>query len=106
MTKKRSRLARWLRRLVLAVIALAVVGMVVTAMLPQPVGVDLAVVEHGPLAVTVDEDGRTRIKERYIVSTPLSGRLLSATGGVAEDSGCGLIDGVTPRRRSAASGNR
>jgi len=28
------------------------------------------------LQVTVNEDGRTRIKERYVVSTPLGGRLL------------------------------
>lgn len=72
----RSRLAQWLRRLVLAAIALVVGGMVVMAMLPKPVGVDLAEVERGPLQVTVDEDGQTRIKERYVVSTPLSGRLL------------------------------
>ncbi len=55
---------------------LGVLGMLVYAMLPKPVGVDLGVVERGPLQVTVDEDGRTRIKEQYIVSTPLSGRLM------------------------------
>ena len=26
--------------------------------------------------MTVDEDGKTRIKERYVVSAPLAGRLL------------------------------
>lgn len=38
--------------------------------------VDLAPVTRGPLVVTVDEEGRTRIKESYVVSAPLSGRLL------------------------------
>lgn len=42
---------------------------------PQAVEVEVAEVGRGPLQVTVDEDGRTRIKERYVVSTPLSGRL-------------------------------
>ena len=33
-------------------------------------------VRRGPLQVTVDHEGRTRIKERYVVSAPLSGRML------------------------------
>jgi HlyD family secretion protein len=76
MAKSKSQMAKWLRRLVLLVIAGGVVGLIVVALLPKPVGVDLAAVEQGPLRVTVDEDGQTRIKERYVVSTPLSGRLL------------------------------
>ena len=56
--------------------AVLIVGAVVYALLPQPVGVDAAPVERGLLRVTVDEDGQTRIKERYVVSSPLSGRLL------------------------------
>ena len=31
------------------------------------------------MRVTIDEDGTTRIRERYVVSTPLSGRLLRIT---------------------------
>lgn len=46
------------------------------AVRPKPIHVDVATVTRGPLQVTVDEDGRTRIKERYVVSAPLSGRLL------------------------------
>jgi HlyD family secretion protein len=47
----------------------------VYAMMPQPVGVDVATVSRGPLRVTVDEDGQTRIRERYVISSPLSGQL-------------------------------
>jgi HlyD family secretion protein len=39
------------------------------------VEVDETAVARGPLRVTVDEDGKTRIKERYVVSAPLAGRL-------------------------------
>jgi HlyD family secretion protein len=33
-------------------------------------------VVRGPLEVTVDEDGRTRLKDRYVVSAPLAGTLV------------------------------
>jgi HlyD family secretion protein len=42
---------------------------------PRPATVEVARATRGPLRVTVDEDGRTRIKERYVVSTPLGGQL-------------------------------
>jgi HlyD family secretion protein len=42
---------------------------------PRPVSVEITRVIRGPLRVTVDEDGRTRIKERYVVSAPLAGQL-------------------------------
>jgi HlyD family secretion protein len=76
MAKSKSQAAKWLRRLVLLAIAGGVVALIVVALLPKPVGVDLAAVQRGPLRVTVDEDGQTRIRDRYVVSTPLSGRLL------------------------------
>jgi HlyD family secretion protein len=46
------------------------------AFLPQPVDVDLATIHRGLLRVTVDEDGKTRIREKYVVSAPLAGRVL------------------------------
>lgn len=53
-----------------------VVALLVYAFWPRPVEVDLAQIVRGSLRVTVDEDGRTRIRERYVVSAPLTGRLL------------------------------
>ncbi len=46
------------------------------AFMPQPVEVDLGTIGRGLLRVTVDEDGKTRIREKYVVSAPLAGRLL------------------------------
>ncbi|MCA9001211.1 MAG: HlyD family efflux transporter periplasmic adaptor subunit, partial [Planctomycetes bacterium] len=40
-----------------------------------PVLVDVATVETGPLVITVDDDGRTRLRERYTVCAPVAGRL-------------------------------
>src|SRR6476661_1919199 len=46
------------------------------AFMPQPAEVDLGKIGRGTLRVTVDEDGKTRIREKYVVSAPLAGRLL------------------------------
>ena len=56
-------------------IGVAVVAAVVYLYWPAPVAVQTARAQRGPLVVTVDEDGKTRIKERYEVSSPLAGRL-------------------------------
>ena len=57
-------------------ILLSVAAVVILAMLPKPVAVDLAEIGRGALVVTITDDGRTRIRERYVVSAPLSGRLV------------------------------
>lgn len=67
---------RKLRRLLLQLIAVVVVvGLLGYSFWPRPLEVDAARAVRGSLRVTVDEDGKTRIKERYIVSAPLAGRL-------------------------------
>ena len=40
---------------------------------PQPIRVDLAEVKRAPLEVTVDEVGKTRVRQRYVVSAPAAG---------------------------------
>jgi HlyD family secretion protein len=55
--------------------ATAVVAALVYAFMPRPVEVDVASVDRGPLEVTVREDGKTRIKDRYVVASPLAGKL-------------------------------
>lgn len=66
----------WLSKLIVLLVAGGLVAAIVYSFLPQPLDVDLAQVQIEPLLVTVDEDGKTRIREKYVVSTPLSGRLL------------------------------
>jgi len=40
------------------------------------VEVEVATATKGPFARTIDEDGKTRVRERYVVSAPLAGRVL------------------------------
>ena len=66
----------WLGKAFFLVIAALVVGGLVMAFWPDPALVETAAVERDTVLVTVNEDGKTRIREKYVVSTPLSGRLL------------------------------
>jgi HlyD family secretion protein len=54
-------------------------GLLGWAFAPRPVAVEVAGVSTGPFVVTIDEDGRTRLRERYVVSAPLAGRLMRVT---------------------------
>ena len=72
---KPSGLRKWIRRGLIALAVLAVVGLIVVAWIPNPVEVEVATVTRGPLVVTVNEDGRTRVKDRYLVSAPITGNL-------------------------------
>ena len=65
----------WFRRIVIWGIAAAVVAAIIYSFRPQALEVDWSTVTKGPLEVTVNEDGRTRIREKYTVSTPLAGQM-------------------------------
>jgi HlyD family secretion protein len=65
----------WVKRAVWSVIALAVVAGVVVSMQPKPLEVEVAAVRRGPMVVTVNEDGVTRVTDRFVVSAPLAGNL-------------------------------
>ena len=64
-----------LKRIVYGLVAAAVVALLVMASRPKPLEVQTTTVSRGPLRVTVDEDGRTRVRERYTVPAPVEGTL-------------------------------
>jgi HlyD family secretion protein len=55
--------------------AIVVLGVGYWAFKPAAVPVDFAEVTKGTLQVTVNEEGRTRVRDRYVVSAPLPGRM-------------------------------
>lgn len=71
----KTRRRRALKRLLEVLVAVAILGGIVYAALPKPVPVEVVVAESGDVVVTVDEDGKTRLKDRFVVSAPLSGNL-------------------------------
>ncbi len=50
-------------------------ALIVWGLWPKALPVETAVVARGALAVTVDEEGMTRVKNRYVVSAPIAGQL-------------------------------
>lgn len=69
-------MASFPQRILIIFVCLCIVAAIVLAMQPRPVAVDLAEIGRGPLVVTITDDGQTRIRDRYVVSAPLSGRLV------------------------------
>lgn len=57
-------------------VALAAAGAAALALRPAAAKVDLGAVDRGPLQVTLDEDGKTRVRQRALVAAPVAGNLL------------------------------
>lgn len=62
-------------RVVLVLAAIVAAGALVWLLMPQPIVVETAEPTQGRFVATVTEDGRTRVRERYVVAAPLAGRL-------------------------------
>lgn len=95
----------------ITLLALAVAGGLVFGFYPRAVPVDIATVSRAPLAVTVEEEGKTRVMERYVVSAPLTGyaRRITLEVGDAVQAGQVLAlieparsDALDPRSRAQA----
>ena len=52
---------------------------------PRPVLVDLTVAERGSLVVTADEEGQTRVRDIFVVSSPISGRVRRIESDVGDE---------------------
>ena len=63
------------RRWIPYVGGIALLALLVIGLWPQPVPVEMARVTKGPLRATINEEGKTRIKQRYIVAAPVTGQL-------------------------------
>lgn len=61
---------RWFWIIGISVLAIAGIFM---GMRPQPVAVEAVAIAAGPLRVTVEEEGKTRLRSRYIITAPVAG---------------------------------
>jgi len=66
------RLPRWIPY---GMLGAGVVTLVALAFRPAPITVEVGTVTRGPLSVMVEAEGKTRVKDRYVVSAPVEGRL-------------------------------
>jgi len=53
-----------------------IIGAMIWAFWPRPLLVDIGTVERSAMIMTINEEGKTRVRDAYVVSTPVAGRLL------------------------------
>lgn len=61
------------RKLLIIIVLIIVVAATVYGFFPKAADVDLVSAVRGPLQVTIEEEGRTRLKERFVVTAPVAG---------------------------------
>ncbi len=85
---------QWRRRIVLALIAVLIAWGLFQGFRPQPVEVDLDAARRAPLRVTIEQEGRTRVVDRYIVTAPVNGyaRRIKLDVGDAVERGAALVE--------------
>lgn len=91
------------RKAFTALVILLLAAAMAYAFWPRPVLVDIGTVTRGPMVVTIDEEGRTRVRDAYVVSTPIAGRLMRVTvrPGDAVTRGETVVARMLPTRPSA-----
>ncbi len=62
-------------KLIAVLAAILVIAGLALAFRPKPVLVDTATVVAGPLQETVDEEGKTRMHDHFVLAAPVAGRL-------------------------------
>lgn len=67
------------RTIALAAAGLATAALLAWAFSPRPVTVETAAVLQGRYEQSIEEDGRTRLKDRYTVSAPVAARVMRIT---------------------------
>lgn len=63
------------RRVITWALGLALIGLIGYGLRPRPIEVEVGTAARGPLTVHVVEEGKTRIRNRYIVSAPVAGQM-------------------------------
>jgi len=90
------------RKVSVIVIISAVVLATVYGFIPEAEDVDLVDVSRGPLRVAIEEEGRTRLKERFVITAPTAGYIRRITAKVGEPVKMGEIVVVLEPLRSQA----
>ncbi len=54
---------------------LLILGLIVWGLWPKPVVIETGTVARGPLTVRVSEEGKTRVRNRYVVAAPVAGKM-------------------------------
>lgn len=77
--------------------------LLIYAFWPRPMMVDLGTVETRHLVVSIDEEAKTRVRDTYVVSAPVAGRLLrvEVESGDMVEGGVSLVARMLPTNPAA-----
>ena len=92
----------WRRRLAVGAVAVALTAALAYGFYPAPLALDSAVAARRPLRVTIEQEGRTRVIDRYVVAAPVAGyarRIRFDVGSVIE-AGATVVE-LEPLRAQA-----
>lgn len=78
--------------------ALVLLALIVWGLWPKPVIVETGVVARSPLTVRVSEEGKTRVRNRYVVAAPVAGTMhrVPLKAGDAVQAGITLLTRIEP----------
>ena len=86
------------RTLVLILAALALASLIFAGLWPKPLPVQTRTISRGPMTVSVTEEGKTRIRSRYLVYPPTAGYLqrVGLRAGARIEAGKTVLAELTP----------
>jgi len=98
-----AKASRRSRLILTSATVLLVAGALTLAFWPKPVMVDMGEVTRGTMRLTIDEEGRTRVRDAYIVSTPVAGQLqrVSVSPGDPVERGKTIVAHMRPANPAA-----
>ena len=87
------------RRFSIILFAVLIAGLLVYGFLPEPVPVETATVSRGPLEIDIEEEGKTRVKDRFKISAPVAGTMHRVDWEVGDSVQAGeILCEITPLR--------
>lgn len=96
-----------LNKFLLILLAATIVGLFVWSFTPKAIPVQTAEVTRGAYQQVIEEDGKTRVRERYVVSAPLAGKVnriaLKAGDAVEKDQVIATLSPNSPALLDARS---
>ena len=82
---------------VITSITLLIIVLLIWGFWPQPVFVEAIEAKRAPLTITIEEEGRTRVVDRYVISAPVDGVACRQQLNVGDEVTQGqVLLGITP----------
>lgn len=98
------------KQIYISVFVVIILFVIIWGFLPSPIPVSVQQAREAPLEVTIEEEGITRVTDRYIISAPVTGYLLRIQNEVGDSIGVGqelfqiqpVPDLISARQREVA----